>query len=108
AQLPLAQPVDEDDDGGSRLTVETEPACALVRLGVEDAAGTEAQRRGGNDVGQDRPGVVRRPQQGRAVLGPGGSLDRKSTRLNSYHVSISYAVFCLKKKTKTQTDRHPL
>src|SRR5699024_12386308 len=28
-------------------------------------------------------------------------LDRKSTRLNSSHVSISYAVFCLKKKTTT-------
>src|SRR5690554_7128915 len=27
-------------------------------------------------------------------------LDRKSTRLNSSHVRISYAVFCLKKKTK--------
>src|SRR5437870_7165333 len=27
--------------------------------------------------------------------------DRKSTRLNSSHVAISYAVFCLKKKTKT-------
>src|SRR5438067_12914140 len=28
--------------------------------------------------------------------------DRKSTRLNSSHVSISYAVFCLKKKKKNQ------
>src|SRR5690348_18128388 len=28
-----------------------------------------------------------------------GSTDRKSTRLNSSHPSISYAVFCLKKKT---------
>src|SRR5439155_10970718 len=28
-------------------------------------------------------------------------LDRKSTRLNSSHVAISYAVFCLKKKNKT-------
>src|SRR5437868_10840826 len=28
--------------------------------------------------------------------------DRKSTRLNSSHVSISYAVFCLKKKKKTE------
>src|SRR5690606_41623651 len=28
--------------------------------------------------------------------------DRKSTRLNSSHVKISYAVFCLKKKTTTQ------
>src|SRR5438874_5740604 len=32
----------------------------------------------------------------------GGSEDRKSTRLNSSHVEISYAVFCLKKKKKTQ------
>src|SRR5690606_41327184 len=30
------------------------------------------------------------------------SLDRKSTRLNSSHVKISYAVFCLKKKNKKQ------
>src|SRR3989454_7801258 len=30
-----------------------------------------------------------------------GTLDRKSTRLNSSHLVISYAVFCLKKKTKT-------
>src|SRR5690625_6604652 len=29
-------------------------------------------------------------------------LDRKSTRLNSSHVAISYAVFCLKKKETTQ------
>src|SRR3712207_7692916 len=29
------------------------------------------------------------------------SLDRKSTRLNSSHANISYAVFCLKKKNKT-------
>src|SRR5690242_20970291 len=33
------------------------------------------------------------------VRGP-GVLDRKSTRLNSSHMSISYAVFCLKKKKK--------
>src|ERR1041385_9541236 len=33
----------------------------------------------------------------------GGQLDRKSTRLNSSHGYISYAVFCLKKKKTTQT-----
>src|SRR3712207_7131842 len=33
---------------------------------------------------------------------PGGRADRKSTRLNSSHANISYAVFCLKKK-KTST-----
>src|SRR5689334_24151966 len=32
-----------------------------------------------------------------------GALDRKSTRLNSSHSSISYAVFCLKKKKKFRT-----
>src|SRR3712207_8744121 len=30
-----------------------------------------------------------------------GNVDRKSTRLNSSHANISYAVFCLKKKKKT-------
>src|SRR3712207_7679058 len=35
---------------------------------------------------------------------PRGALgDRKSTRLNSSHANISYAVFCLKKKKKTHT-----
>src|SRR5699024_11275052 len=33
-----------------------------------------------------------------------GDRDRKSTRLNSSHVSISYAVFCLKKKTNSDPD----
>src|SRR5690606_41275917 len=32
------------------------------------------------------------------LIGPGEVTDRKSTRLNSSHVKISYAVFCLKKK----------
>src|SRR5690625_5676241 len=34
-----------------------------------------------------------------------GRKDRKSTRLNSSHVAISYAVFCLKKKKKKQNNR---
>src|SRR3712207_7980708 len=32
-------------------------------------------------------------------------LDRKSTRLNSSHANISYAVFCLKKKKKVNLDQ---
>src|SRR3989442_5962794 len=32
--------------------------------------------------------------------------DRKSTRLNSSHVRISYAVFCLKKKNSSEDSRH--
>src|SRR5699024_12611440 len=38
------------------------------------------------------------------AAGAGPDLDRKSTRLNSSHVSISYAVFCLKKKSERLDD----
>src|SRR5438874_8309469 len=38
----------------------------------------------------------------KVVFGILGILDRKSTRLNSSHVEISYAVFCLKKKIDPQ------
>src|SRR5207249_6703915 len=38
----------------------------------------------------------------RVSLGAGRGRDRKTTRLNSSHVSISYAVFCLKKKKNTK------
>src|SRR5690625_5725944 len=36
------------------------------------------------------------------IILPSTSLDRKSTRLNSSHVAISYAVFCLKKTKKIE------
>src|SRR3712207_8321448 len=35
-----------------------------------------------------------------------GELDRKSTRLNSSHANISYAVFCLKKKNHTTANQN--
>src|SRR5256885_11943282 len=38
----------------------------------------------------------------RAEVDHHGAVDRKSTRLNSSHLVISYAVFCLKKKKKKQ------
>src|SRR2546426_6182621 len=38
---------------------------------------------------------------GRVVFQRVGGRDRKSTRLNSSHLVISYAVFCLKKKKRT-------
>src|SRR5947209_13522063 len=40
------------------------------------------------------------PLKGHADAVTSVALDRKSTRLNSSHANISYAVFCLKKKTK--------
>src|SRR5256885_11577309 len=49
-------------------------------------------------------------QNTRLLLDTGASgllIDRKSTRLNSSHLVISYAVFCLKKKTTIATARGP-
>src|SRR2546430_8675357 len=45
-----------------------------------------------------RAGVVRVAGGGRGQGIPPRAIDRKSTRLNSSHSQISYAVFCLKKK----------
>src|SRR2546429_4575779 len=53
---------------------------------------------GGTDL---YPNMKRRHQEPRTVI----SLDRKSTRLNSSHGYISYAVFCLKKKKKHPGSR---
>src|SRR5690606_8669094 len=48
-------------------------------------------------------------EAGRELFGSGPAAaltDRKSTRLNSSHVKISYAVFCLKKKKQRKADRY--
>src|SRR3989442_4778267 len=54
--------------------------------------------------GQQQPehggGVVAEP----ALPSPRAQPDRKSTRLNSSHVRISYAVFCLKKRKHVSCD----
>src|SRR5256885_6774046 len=66
----------------------------LIRCRKDRMASAEP---GGGGVGDgDVPAVAHRAVSGIAtlVVGP----DRKSTRLNSSHLVISYAVFCLKKK----------
>src|SRR5687768_18032268 len=52
----------------------------------------------------DRVGLPRIQHQVRTLID--GMVDRKSTRLNSSHGYISYAVFCLKKKKKKKATRH--
>src|SRR5256885_6464325 len=59
-----------------------------------------------------RAGSARRPRRGRAGGGTRTASrrrrtrDRKSTRLNSSHLVISYAVFCLKKKKNSDIEAH--
>src|SRR6266542_6967414 len=69
-----------------------------------DEVGEVQRERGvlGPARSKHRGGAMSRYQQHRAVLRQ--CADRKSTRLNSSHGSISYAVFCLKKKKTTQTN----
>src|SRR3712207_7393404 len=72
----------------------------------EDTQGEDVAARIGGAAAQD----LRRRISGRAeadtrlrqlgTLEPGHAEDRKSTRLNSSHANISYAVFCLKKTKK--------
>src|SRR3712207_7721144 len=58
-------------------------------------------------LAQRRP-VQDRHRRGVVVAGAGGGAqDRKSTRLNSSHANISYAVFCLKKKNALETMQPP-
>src|SRR4051812_49475800 len=58
---------------------------------------------GPRGIGDESGDVSHRgPEKAVLIAGPtaSGKSDRKSTRLNSSHMSISYAVFCLKKKKK--------
>src|SRR2546427_1759179 len=47
---------------------------------------------------------ARAARRARSIRSAGAARDRKSTRLNSSHSQISYAVFCLKKKKKKQNE----
>src|SRR3712207_8505188 len=79
------------------------PYTTLFRSrAVGDGRGApRARRRGGARLG---PRARRRGGRRGAAAGPRGHRDRKSTRLNSSHANISYAVFCLKKK-KQKRDK---
>src|SRR3712207_8512905 len=59
---------------------------------------------GGRRTGTTGSGGVHRPAPAYRVR---VALDRKSTRLNSSHANISYAVFCLKKKKTKVSHSNP-
>src|SRR3712207_7128636 len=70
-------------------------ASSLIR----SCAGQPAQRIADEDASAVRINGLRE-------VAP--ALDRKSTRLNSSHANISYAVFCLKKNTDQKSRAHSL
>src|SRR3712207_8621121 len=84
------------------------PYTTLFRSGrraalVSEGAVSHTRRAGSGDAGHRRPPPrARRLPRVAALVGAGRHpephRDRKSTRLNSSHANISYAVFCLKKK----------
>src|SRR5690349_19151443 len=82
AQLVKEAAIKTNDIVGDGTTTATVIAQAIIREGMESIG------KGGNPV------LVKR------------GIDRKSTRLNSSHVEISYAVFCLKKKKKNNQQMY--
>src|SRR5437773_8795932 len=73
------------------------PTTALYTLSLHDALPIYPRR---TSAGVSNVRGVSRLTSGRSVAGE-TRRDRKSTRLNSSHITISYAVFCLKKKRKS-------
>src|SRR5579864_1015534 len=98
-------------EGAVRAAADDHASILLVgdraRLEAELARHPEAARLDGRIgivhaeevVGMDEPAITPIRKKRRSSVRICAELDRKSTRLNSSHMSISYAVVCLKKKT---------
>src|SRR5688572_31699319 len=77
------------------------PYTTLFRsLGRRDRDRRRRERHVARDRSRSARAVDRRVSSRPAARGAAAPQDRKSTRLNSSHSQISYAVFCLKKKKK--------
>src|SRR6266576_4384710 len=104
-------PTSDAPDSVATTVPDTVPVCCATK-GITGTTRRDATRSG--SMGVDLTGhlleslVIR---LGRLVRYPVPSpVDRKSTRLNSSHVEMSYAVFCLKKKNQVRaiaTPGHP-
>src|SRR6266496_3394340 len=77
-------------------------ALFVVFFFFNDTAPTEIYTLSLHDALPIPPARGRRARWRRCARAPPPRRDRKSTRLNSSHVEISYAVFCLKKKKKNR------
>src|SRR5438874_3479869 len=82
------------------------PYTTLFRSRHEQQDGRKFSRASHAAGGESRAAAVPEARAVGRSAGAAGRLDRKSTRLNSSHVEISYAVFCLKKKNNTSRHRY--
>src|SRR2546430_7306935 len=90
------------EDGIRDLTVTGVQTCALPILVAALPVKAKAQT-WGEEVYFEVPVKATLESGAKQVVSPGTvCLDRKSTRLNSSHSQISYAVFCLKKKKNSR------
>src|SRR3712207_541368 len=84
--------------GGDRLSRKTEAHADLIRAALDDVPDLTLPELKARLAGQGAPVSV--AALWRFCRRHKITRDRKSTRLNSSHANISYAVFCLKKKNK--------
>src|SRR5437773_4237414 len=121
AHPPLAVLVDPNRQeligllDGKRAETERVDELENRRVGAgAERQGQDRHEREGRVLSKDPHAVAEVVEHGSGTRGRGlerssrcrPSLDRKSTRLNSSHITISYAVFCLKKKKRTVTSLH--
>src|SRR5256885_9239736 len=75
----------------------------IYTLSLHDALPIWVREPGGVSVARDRRGSGGDSPRDGSPVSRMAARDRKSTRLNSSHLVISYAVFCLKKKNNEET-----
>src|SRR5256886_5698095 len=80
------------------------PLHDALPISVARGAGDEIERPRRVEQGDERRRLGERPAGREGAIEKQPAVDRKSTRLNSSHSQISYAVFCLKKKKKRRAS----
>src|SRR5438045_5797320 len=102
ALVPLVADVPRAGPAPVRLCLHYTRTPGLYTLSLHDALPISSTRW---PPTASSPAAIKDPDSVTTDVPPtGGHTDRKSTRLNSSHLGISYAVFCLKKKNEQGKD----